>query len=271
MIGGATNNLTKMWYRITNITCHASGSTGDVLAIKYVNSHATYGESPYELYAQDLDERYKVLHELLWTATNYVSPKDQAWVKGKYDGLFPHPNETWSGAVGDMSGATPFIFPYASERAGLFVYGSGTKGHVPNPDPPPDEIVEEAYFCEGIWASNQWKLVQLYSNLNPKTYVYAMYTTNTGYKWEFDLQGSTWGVMNQYTIKPLSYYYGETNITKTNWIGQTSTPLTLNPPSSPEPPMDSSDEKIKGYTINKTLLILKKWTDGQDEKEFVYK
>lgn len=67
-----TTALTKIWYSITNVTVSGNAAnTGDVLSIVYTNPHAVYGDFPYQILAQDLDERWKVLDSLVWTAPSF--------------------------------------------------------------------------------------------------------------------------------------------------------------------------------------------------------
>lgn len=102
VLSTATTALSKIWYNVTNITTTSAGAnTGDVLSIVYQNPHAVHGEHPYQIFAVDLDERWKVLDALRWTRKNVQAYGElhSGWTPDiqPTGGLSPN---TWASAMG---------------------------------------------------------------------------------------------------------------------------------------------------------------------------
>lgn len=86
-VSSTTTACTLPWYDISNLTTVSTApNTGDVLSVAYTNEIVLYGDSSYRLYAEDLDERYYVLKNLV--ATEHA---DHVWYLS--DGA----SNSWSG------------------------------------------------------------------------------------------------------------------------------------------------------------------------------
>lgn len=87
--------LTNFWYQISGFTNNSGAlNDGDTIAVVYTNKITLYGDMPFRLYAEDLNERYAFLNAMRWTckngywtnseiraggnSTNSVSPADEA-------------------------------------------------------------------------------------------------------------------------------------------------------------------------------------------------
>jgi len=122
--------LTNYWFDITAIASASPGAnTGDVMAVIWTNEVVLYGSMPYELFADDIDERVDVLSALLWTyktpswdppanSNNYWSGSavSNSWA----DATLGVTND-WAGAVED-SPPTAWTF---GNRGGFIWQASG--------------------------------------------------------------------------------------------------------------------------------------------------
>lgn len=262
MIGSYTQQLTKQWYQITNFNCSSIAETGTTISILYNVPMQTYGTHPYSLYAEDLDERQKLLHELLWTAKSRDYTMNNSTVKHKVDSHgVPVGNDTWTGAMSDMQSAAPL--QSIGMAAGRFIYGSLGRRYDPG-----SNVWLDTYYCETFWTKGGFPLVNLYTNLNPKSYCYYYCTTNAEYDWVFNMQGDT-GLLKQYVKGDQEYSRtGEAPITNTVYIGGVDYPSTFNYPVKPT---KWYEPKVKGYRILNPIWVVRKWDDGIGNNEFVYK
>lgn len=114
-----------------------------------VTNAATYGDYPWQIYVEDLQERYKVLNALQWASNSYMWTSNQTiyvwWQAPQPSGLSPY----WEG----------------SQDAGLGeIYMSGTE--------------EEAKAA----AESSWSTYAFNHNYAPNTYFYYQ-TPAGGYTW----------------------------------------------------------------------------------------
>ena len=60
--------LTERWYRVQGISVgSAAPNTNDTLSVVWTNRIALYGDLPYRLHAEDIDERVVALEAMVWT------------------------------------------------------------------------------------------------------------------------------------------------------------------------------------------------------------
>jgi hypothetical protein len=115
---GATS-LSAPWYRITDSTITGDAlSTGDYVTVRYEGPIVLYGDRPYRLYAQDLDERARVLSQLVATHARVKPQKSYEWkfsntVSRAYGSAsatnYPFGSwEEWESLMGDATSALAY-------------------------------------------------------------------------------------------------------------------------------------------------------------------
>jgi hypothetical protein len=128
-VSSTTTPCVLPWYDITDITTAVDiNNTGDVFAVLYTNEVVLYGERPYRLYAQDLDERYYVLKNLVaieHTDKRWYLPDFQSnyWL-GSSSGLTSAPSAEASASSNYQALAgTDIPFKHAYIEFDTFTFG----------------------------------------------------------------------------------------------------------------------------------------------------
>jgi len=256
-ISGVTTDLTKKWYSISNVTCSSAATTGDVLAIQYLNPHKTYGTHPYALYAEDLDERWKVLNALRWTAPAFGFISTNVISKDSYDTTGV---TTWASAKARSEGTNVFKTNTWSGHAMRITYGNVYSNAYLDTNTS-EYVTYPLYIAQIIWASNAVAL-KTATNQTTKAYLYFKTGTNddareTVYDEQYD---PYYGKVNQYEAYQYSYTITNNQVL-TNWYGGTNTPTKWNWVDAPEwVPTNLIHEHIKGYFIE-GVEVLFKWDE----------
>lgn len=81
-VSSETTACAVAWQDITNITVDADApDTGDVIVVMYTNEIVLYGNWPWTLHPDDLDELAAALSALRWTGSARVAPQGANWYK----------------------------------------------------------------------------------------------------------------------------------------------------------------------------------------------
>lgn len=295
-ISTATTTLTEVWHNITNITTASPGmNTGDVLSIVYNNPHAVYGDMPYQIYAKDFDERWKVLNALRWTrASASWARENNGMIQEGYsvsnDPPYPWTYTSFEIAKNEAEGGGYDPYTYTNTSY-VFGYGNVVQGHywLFGWD-------GSSYLWKWFWARKSWNTNQIVrstdgytnaiinydgrSNFIAKGYVYsrAVAFTDYGTNTVFDLQGddayfeanklvsqnTNWlvnGTTNDVEIGHGQYFEWTDTA---NWMAESD--LTTNSSAFEDylPTDYYHDRYYKGYNIDLNLFLYKwdEYTNG---------
>jgi hypothetical protein len=266
-VSSGTNSMNGAWYSISNLTVSGgSPSTGDVVAIRWAGTFPMYGDYPYRLYADDLNERAQALRMLTTTEASV------AWYLGtnNYQAPFADTNvykygkdsaradsSTWADVKTGAEGDFDLFNPGAPARRTSLSYAWRS--------------THPAHWRRGAeGASSIWKLGahETETNFPRSVDFYVLHDqsgTNTFY--EFDNGGDsriTTNILLQYGFLESSAtnqemdVYSTTNGTISTFPAWHSTTPTDPTNDGPNPYYERN--WIRGYIINENIGIVN-WTD----------
>lgn len=272
----STTALTELWYRITNITASANGETGCVFAVLYTNPHPVYGDAPYEIYAKDLDERWKVLNSLRWTraAANWTRGKNGMINEGySWEGPTDPPS-TFADAVAMAEAGAGGSGNVFTNIAAVLGYGNVVKGMSWKVVGGGGSWTSRWFNAHKSWNTNQVvRCTDGFSNFVGKGYVYSRATaytngsTNTVFDFQGDdayfetnklvSQGTNWlvnGNTNDVEIGHGQYFVWSSSA---NWMDEAD--IKTNSDDLAYPYYDDyyHDQYYKGYDIDLNLFLYK--------------